>query len=43
MFATFFSFRRRHAPQPLEARVDRRSGTPKRRVPEPMPRMRWYS
>jgi hypothetical protein len=42
MFETFFPFRR-HTAQPPEARVDRRSGSPKRRMPEPMPRMRWYS
>lgn len=35
--------RRRRLPRPSTVRLDRRSGLPARRGPEPMPRMRWYA
>lgn len=34
---------RRRAPRGTAGIVDRRSGAPYRRRPDPMPRMRWYS
>ena len=43
MFAHRFLPRRRPVPQDPAARLDRRSGTPARREPAPMPRMRWPS
>ena len=43
MFAHRFLPRRRPVPQDRAARLDRRSGSPARREPAPMPRMRWYS
>jgi hypothetical protein len=37
----FTHHRRRRTPP--DAKIDRRSGAPARRGPDPMPRMRWYS
>ena len=42
MFERLLSTRRR-PPQDPTRRIDRRSGAPARRGPEPMPRMRWPS
>ncbi len=43
MFERLFPTRRTQPPRDATRRVDRRSGPPARREPEPMPRMRWYA
>lgn len=43
MFKHLFTLRRGQAPRDSKDLVDRRSGAPVRRRPDPMPRMRWYS
>jgi hypothetical protein len=35
--------RRPESPRSTARRIDRRSGAPVRRNPDPMPRIRWYS
>jgi hypothetical protein len=43
MFKHIFTSRRRQAQRTSSGLVDRRSGAPVTRRPDPMPRMRWYS
>ena len=42
MITLLYTLRRMQAPRESTGRADRRSGV-RRREPEPMPRMRWYS
>jgi hypothetical protein len=43
MFTRILTLHRRQRAPRSTAVVDRRSGTPDRHRPDPMPRIRWYS
>jgi hypothetical protein len=43
MLKHIFTSRRRQTQRTSSGLVDRRSGAPVTRRPDPMPRMRWYS